>query len=846
MYWAPNSRCPAGEGIVAFSTDDRPEFAYDAFNVGRDFGPLDIARTVMYCRWVDDLCAAHANCAALVHVTSDSCAEHRANSVALCGAYLVLALGRSAEEACRPFMHEPLVPFVDCRGEASAGSVIGEEDEPEFELSVLDMLTGLARARDLGWLDYRTFAAEEHANMLRPENGDLSWLIPGTAIALASPWCEMHDGDGLPVCTPAMLVPYFKRHGVGMVVQCNDPEREEEGERRRLLMYQPHSFEELGIRHVLLAFEDGGCPSVDILLRFLDLAKTSGCGFAVHCRSGLGRTATLIGAYAIQHLGFTARSFIGWARVMRPGTVHGSQQQYLCNLEQHIRVGALRPLQTLDPREQLVLLPHRELRFWALDAGIAAQDTRFLSAPQIVDKILETRRIYAPVAPVAAPSAALRAPDPAQLARMAAGAAASAAAASAMQPFAGNQATSLLSATSATAGGSGSLLALAGGGTGGASASAMAPPPAPRLVSPSVGSSAPPAARTAPAANVAMGLSSLLTSPGAAPSAAFVPRQGLGDSPGASLQSATTRAGSEQGLQAPYLGGGCGGAGAVYMRGLTAALSKPLIATAAQTESGEAGTDGPSGSDWDQAFGYLDLLAVQKNGGQSWGSLRNTLQKMRGICEANPGGAGQASALWAGGIAEDGAEAEATRQVPRAAPREATLLGELERGAAVLKEAQGESRDLQRECETLKFKLLMQREASVNDRRRMAEHGGETLDGDLRRDGGLLDQATDEVEVLRKRILRHEGLQWGQVAHVDQLQQMLTEAKRTAHRDRARCYEEREHLEAAQQDRELQRKPREAQREHHDWNDSRKTIEELRKTFHNTVQATRLDPLSVT
>jgi len=822
MYWAPKSRCPGGEGIVAFSTDDRPEFAYDAFNVGRDFGPLDIARTVMYCRWVDDLCAAHANCAALVHVTSDSCAEHRANSVALCGAYLVLALGRSAEEACRPFMHEPLVPFVDCRGEASEGSVIGEEDEPEFELSVLDMLIGLARARDLGWLDYRTFAAEEHANMLRPENGDLSWLIPGTAIALASPWCEMHDGDGLPVCTPAMLVPYFKRHGVGMVVQCNDPEREEEGERRRLLMYQPHSFEQLGIRHVLLAFEDGGCPSVDILLRFLDLAKTSGCGFAVHCRSGLGRTATLIGAYAIQHLGFTARSFIGWARVMRPGTVHGSQQQYLCNLEQHIRLGALRPLQTLDPREQLVLLPHRELRFWALDAGIPAQDTRFLSAPQIVDKILETRGIYATVAPVAAPSAALRAPDPAQLARMAAGAAASAAAASAMRPFVGSQATSLLSATSATAGVSGSLLALAGGGTGGASASAMAPPPAPRLVSPSVGSSAPPAAGTAPAANVAKGLSFLLTSPGAAPSAAFVPRQSLGGSPGASPQSATARAGSEQGLQAPYLGGGCGGAGAGYMRGLTAALSKPLSATAAQTESGEAGTNGPSGSDWDQAFGYLDLLAVQKNGGgQSWGSVHNTLQKMRGICEANPGGAGQVRAA-----------------------REATVR-ELERGEAALKEAQGESRDLQRDCETLKFKLLMQREASLNDRRRMAEHG-ETLDGDLRRDGGLLDQATHEVEVLRKRILRHDGLQWGQVAHVDQLQQMLTEAKRTAHRDRARCYEEREHLEAAQQDRELQRKQREAQREQHDWNDSRKTIEELRKTFHNSVQATRLDPLSAT
>ncbi|CAK0806103.1 unnamed protein product [Prorocentrum cordatum] len=291
-----------------------------------------MARTVMYCRWVDALCAAHSNCAALVHLTSDASAEDRANSATLCGAYLVLAKGMRADDAFRPFRSEPLRPFVDCRGESATNSVLADEADQDFELSMLDVLQGLERVRTLGWADYRTFSAEEHASMLRPEHGDMSWLLPGRALALASPWAEPRDQDGQPVCTPALLVPYFLRHGVKVVVQCNHPAHEEEGPRARLLSYKPRDFEDSGIRHVNLAFEDGGCPSVDVLLQFLEVVKAVGGSFAVHCRSGLGRTATLIGVYAIRNFGFSARSFVGWARVARPGTVHGSQQQYLVNL----------------------------------------------------------------------------------------------------------------------------------------------------------------------------------------------------------------------------------------------------------------------------------------------------------------------------------------------------------------------------------------------------------------------------------------------------------------------------------------------------------------------------------
>ena len=64
--------------------------------------------------------------------------------------------------------------------------------------------------------------------------------------------------------------------------------------------------------HFLQVFPPG-CPTVDILQRFLSTCESltsPSTAFAVHCRSGLGRTATLIGAYAIRHCGFTARAWV--------------------------------------------------------------------------------------------------------------------------------------------------------------------------------------------------------------------------------------------------------------------------------------------------------------------------------------------------------------------------------------------------------------------------------------------------------------------------------------------------------------------------------------------------------
>jgi hypothetical protein len=54
---------------------------------------------------------------------------------------------------------------------------------------------------------------------------------------------------------------------------------------------------------------------------------------AVHCKAGLGRTGTCIGAYIMKHWGFTAAELIGYIRVCRPGSIIGPQQHYMAEIE---------------------------------------------------------------------------------------------------------------------------------------------------------------------------------------------------------------------------------------------------------------------------------------------------------------------------------------------------------------------------------------------------------------------------------------------------------------------------------------------------------------------------------
>lgn len=176
--------------------------------------------------------------------------------------------------------------------------------------------------------------------------GDFNWVSP-QFVAFASPQSEQVAPipvtspaySGLPACIPEIasarisqpfknVLTHFVQRNVGLVVRLNSE------------LYCPTYFTALGIQHVDMIFEDGTCPALPIVRKFIKLAHDTIAkkkSIAVHCKAGLGRTGCLIGAYLIYRHGFTANEVIAFMRFMRPGMVVGPQQHWL-----HLNQGQFR------------------------------------------------------------------------------------------------------------------------------------------------------------------------------------------------------------------------------------------------------------------------------------------------------------------------------------------------------------------------------------------------------------------------------------------------------------------------------------------------------------------------
>ena len=129
--------------------------------------------------------------------------------------------------------------------------------------------------------------------------------------------------EGYCTLAPSDYLPYFKKKRVGLVVRLNKRN------------YDENDFIKNGIKHLEQVYLDGSCPPMNILQRVLQEFESvpSNQAFAVHCKAGLGRTGTCIGAYIMKHYRMTASEVISWMRICRPGMVIGPQQQFLQDIQ---------------------------------------------------------------------------------------------------------------------------------------------------------------------------------------------------------------------------------------------------------------------------------------------------------------------------------------------------------------------------------------------------------------------------------------------------------------------------------------------------------------------------------
>jgi protein-tyrosine phosphatase len=307
LYFVSLSKTPVEADDVSFICTDR-DYVYENFFA--DFGPLSLGKLYRYCYALDE---RRATCVregkTLYHYTAKD--QHkRSNGAFLIAAYSLLRLNRNVEQAFHPFLgcYPPFVPFRD----ASYGLCT-------YTVSVLDCLKGLNKAMRCGFFKLEQFDIQSYEFYERVENGDWNWIVPNKFLAFSGPHDARRTMQGdVHTLSAQDYAEIFQRLGVKTVIRLNTP------------CYDRATFLDAGIQHYDLFFKDGTVPSSDLLRQFFHIAETNPVDVvAIHCKAGLGRTGTLIGAYLMKHHGFTAKEAISWMRIVRPGSVIGPQQHFL-------------------------------------------------------------------------------------------------------------------------------------------------------------------------------------------------------------------------------------------------------------------------------------------------------------------------------------------------------------------------------------------------------------------------------------------------------------------------------------------------------------------------------------
>lgn len=283
-----------------------------------DFGPVNLGVVHSFCLFL----RKYWNCNALQNrelvYYSEESQETRTNCAFLLCAFLVVELGFTADQAWAPFKSISGSPFITFRD-----ATFSEQD---YGLTIHACLQGLHKAMTLGWYSPYTFDAGLYDYLDNPCQADMHFVSP-KFLAFKGPTEKCEDPSmGTYTFPPRHYIDVFLDKGVTAVVRLNESST-----------YDAQSFEEQGIRHHELYFDDCTVPSNALVLKFLDTCEKEPGIVAVHCRAGLGRTGTMIAAYFIKHHGMSASECIGWLRIVRPGCVIGPQQQYLHWLERTLQ-----------------------------------------------------------------------------------------------------------------------------------------------------------------------------------------------------------------------------------------------------------------------------------------------------------------------------------------------------------------------------------------------------------------------------------------------------------------------------------------------------------------------------
>ncbi|KAF2181987.1 tyrosine-protein phosphatase CDC14 [Zopfia rhizophila CBS 207.26] len=330
----PTAAGPKVHPPVYFTIDKT--LLYNAFHA--DFGPLHIGHLYRFAVQLHEVLGDPANEERGVVFWSNADSRSRANAACILACYMVLIQSWPPHLALAPIaqMDPPCMPFRD------AGY-----SQADYVLNIQDVVYGVWKAKEEGLCGLKEFSLEEYEKYERVDMGDFNWVTPNF-LAFASP--QHQPTHVIPPSSPMYstlptniaevqrsslptplknVLSHFSARNIGLVVRLNSE------------LYSSSYFTALGIQHLDMIFDDGTCPPLSLVKKFINLAHemitVRKRGIAVHCKAGLGRTGCLIGAYLIYRHAFTANEIIAYMRFMRPGMVVGPQQHWL-----HLNQGTFR------------------------------------------------------------------------------------------------------------------------------------------------------------------------------------------------------------------------------------------------------------------------------------------------------------------------------------------------------------------------------------------------------------------------------------------------------------------------------------------------------------------------
>ncbi|EGV61566.1 cell division control protein 14 [Yamadazyma tenuis] len=291
--------------LVYFTVEEA--LPYNSFHL--DFGPLNIGSLYRFAVILHNILNEEANQGKAIVFYSTTGPKERANAACLLSCYMVLIQSWSPHQVLQPIaqIDPPLQGFRDA-GYSSA----------DFEITIQDVVYGMWRAKERGMIDLTSFNLEEYEQYERVDQGDFN-MVSKDFVAFASPQ-QNHRKSGSLNEPFKKVLNFFLKNDVQLAVRLNSH------------LYDANEFTKRGIQHIDMIFDDGTCPTLEYVQKFIGAAEciiNRGGKIAVHCKAGLGRTGCLIGAHLIYTHGFTANECIGYMRMIRPGMVVGPQQHWL-------------------------------------------------------------------------------------------------------------------------------------------------------------------------------------------------------------------------------------------------------------------------------------------------------------------------------------------------------------------------------------------------------------------------------------------------------------------------------------------------------------------------------------